>query len=299
MDEKGLAAEDLERLAGLSGRTVVVAEFVEGERRFAVRVEPAQRASAGPAADISRLIVAGELKDRPVVLMRDVAQAEPQFEYTDVRRDRGGRYVEIDGAFRDANVAAKVYDMANAIAGRLAPSGSYEWHGLVPRVPDMARMLVALFVPWLLVAVLSGGWRFRRVAVLPAMLTAALAPLPGVVLAGVLLGGVSVPLLSAALLSAGIGLTVMLVQIEFLRRAGPGMTLDAVSRAFPGLLALVLPWLAVTLFWFWPNPGGFWLGRFAGGLHAGLITTLLIVPSLHMLAGAGRPRSSGKGNGTK
>ena len=290
-EEKGLAAENLERLTGLSGRDAVVVEFVDGERRIPVRMEPAQRASVGPTTDISHLIVAGELRDRPVVLLRDVAEAQPHFEYTDIRRDRRGRYVEIGGEFRDANVAAKVYDMAIASAGRNAPSGSYEWQGMAPRVPDMARVLVLLFVPWLLVAVLSGGWRYRRIAVPPAMLVAVLAPLPGVVLAGVLLGGVSAPLLGAALLSAGVGSAVMLVQIEFLSRAGPGMTMDAVRRAFPGLLALVLPWLAVTLFWFWPNQSGFWLGPFAGGMYTGLISTLIIVPSMHALAGTGWRRA--------
>lgn len=299
LEEKGLAADDLERLAGLSRHGTVAAVFTEGERRMPVRVEPVQRAGAGPDADISRLVVAGELKDRPVVLWRDVAQAESRLEYTDIRRDRRGRYVEIGGVFKDATMAATVYDKINAAASRLAPPGAHEWRGMVPRVPEMARALVMLIAPWLLVAALSGGLRYRRAAVLPAMLFAVLAPLPGVALVGVLQGGVSVPLLGAAMLSAGIGSAAMLVLIESSLRAGPGMTLDAVRNAFPELLALVLPWLVVTLFWLWPNRAGFWLGPFSGGLSAGLITILILVPSMHALAVSGWWRSPGAEIGTK
>jgi hypothetical protein len=121
-----------------------------------------------------------------------------------------------------------------------------------------------------------------------------------VVLVGLLQGGVSVPLLCAALLSAGVGAAVTLVLVEYQLRAGPGMSLDAVRHAFPGVLALVLPWLAVTLFWFWPNRAGFWLVPFTGGLYAGLFSILIIIaPSMRVLAGSGWRRSSGAENGTK
>jgi multidrug efflux pump subunit AcrB len=299
LEEKRLEADDAQRLAGLSRHGAVAAVFVEGEQRVPVRVEPALRTDAGPAADISRLIVAGEIKDRPVVLLRDVAQAEPHLEYTEIRRDRRGRYIEIGGAFTDAAMAAAVYDTVTAAASRLAPSGTYEWRGMALRVPDIKRALVMLFAPWLLVAVLSGGLRYRRAGVMPAMLFAVLAPLPGVVLVGLLQGGVSVPLLCAALLSAGVGAAVTLVLVEYQLRAGPGMSLDAVRHAFPGVLALVLPWLAVTLFWFWPNRAGFWLVPFTGGLYAGLFSILIIAPSMRVLAGSGWRRSSGAENGTK
>jgi multidrug efflux pump subunit AcrB len=300
LEEKGLDADDLERLAGLSQRGVVATVFIEGERHVPVRLEPVQRVDAGPTTDISRLIVAGELKDRPIALLREVARVEAQLEYPEIRRDRRGRYVEIGGEFKDAATAAKAYDKMVSAVDRLALPGTHEWRGMAPRVmPGLKQALVMLFTLWLLVAMLFGGWRYHRAVVLPIMLFSVLSPLPGLVLAGALQGGISVPLLTAALLSAGIGSATALVLIEFLSRAGPGVASDAVRNAFPLLLALVLPCLAVTLFWFWPNQAGFWFGRFSGGLYAGLFAILLIVPMTHVLIGAsGCPRSDTE-HGTK
>jgi hypothetical protein len=247
----GVEPDEVERLLRLSLTGARIAELAEGEQRVFLRLS-----SAVAETDPGRIIVGGELKDRPLVRLHTVANAEPEDGYAEIRRDRHGRYTEIHGSYRNPERPESAYDEVSAISAphRERTTG----------VATGARGVFVALIAWLLWV----GWRGRRgtsesLRNWILMAWGVMAPLPAVALCGSLQGGLTAPCLFAAILSMGVGgaSAAWIVHQGGVPRSPP---LAPVSLSF------LLPWMAMAVAWV-ALPGTYFiLGPLAAGLVAGL-----------------------------
>lgn len=238
----GIAGGDIRRIVNLSLEGAVLGNFVEGSRRWQVRLAlpeiERERADA-----VERLIVAGEVKGRPLVYLREVATAEREWDHAQTQRDLRGEYVDVSAVLASGTPVGASAAAAREIAAADEMPAPV-WVGSGASVHAVRVAVAGALAAGLLLAGVA-VWFTRHRGELARIATAALVPLPGASVAALAQGSFSAHGASALLLASVLAMAVVVALLA--GRARPGARDSGQKNAGLALMPVGLLLFAATL----------------------------------------------------
>ncbi|MBE0622700.1 MAG: efflux RND transporter permease subunit [Burkholderiales bacterium] len=281
---------------------IVVSDFIEGDRVYDVRVRLPRGAIDSPAA-MEAILLFGAQAARPAVYLGDVARVDLVAAPTEIRRENQSRIVEVSGALTgDLPLGAVVSSLRDELRGFELPSGYSLYFGGAYESLQRGNVLVgtlaalALFLVFVVMAVQYESLRNPAVIMLGVPFA-----LIGVVI-GLLATGLplSMPVWLGIIMLIGVVVNnaiVLIEYIELLRERGAGV-LDAIVESARLRLRPIMMTTLTTVAGM--SPLAFGLGEgsemlrplavcMVFGLAFSMFVTLLLIPSLYLLA---QPRAA-------
>jgi len=157
--ELGVDVADVGRALRIALEGIIVSDFLQGERSYDIRLRlPLEEVDSPQALD--RIVLFGELKNRPAVYLRDVATVELAQAPAEIRRDHQRRIVEVTAALTgDRSLGEVMRDVRNALEGYQPPTGYYLYYSGAEEELTKGRRLsyvllaLALFLVFVVMAV--------------------------------------------------------------------------------------------------------------------------------------------------
>ena len=278
--------------AALDG--IVVSDYIEGDRQYAIRLR-LQREQVASPADLADLVV-GRHQGRPVRL-RELAGIRVQPAPAEIRRDRQRRIVEISASISTGTPLEAVQEQVEAaLAGIELPEGyvlydASGFHELQQgRAAGRIVLAVAVFLVLLVMAVQYESLR-NPVIILLSIPFALIGVAAGLWVTGT---PVSMPVWLGLIMLAGIVVNnaiVLVEQVEIQREGGKAVE-DAVASAARQRLRPILMTTFTTVLGMLPLALGLGQGSellqplalvIVWGLSASMLVTLGLVPAMYRL----------------
>ncbi|MFH1604353.1 MAG: efflux RND transporter permease subunit [Pseudomonadota bacterium] len=281
---------------------IVVSDFIEADRVYDVRVRLPRGAIDSPAA-MEAILLFGAQGGGPAVYLGDVARVDLVVAPTEIRRENQRRIVEVSAALTgELPLGAVINDLRDDLRGFELPSGYSFYFGGAYENLQRGNVLVAtlaalaLFLVFVVMAVQYESLRNPVVIMLGVPFA-----LIGVVI-GLLATGLplSMPVWLGIIMLIGVVVNnaiVLIEYIELLRGRGAGVLEAIVESARLRLRPILMTTLTTVA---GMSPLAFGLGEgsemlrplavcMVFGLAFSMFVTLLLIPSLYLLA---QPRAA-------
>ncbi|HEX20226.1 MAG TPA: efflux RND transporter permease subunit [Acidiferrobacteraceae bacterium] len=304
--ELGIEVSDISRAQKIALDGLVVSDFVEGDRSYAIRVRLPRKQFSSPA-DMESILLFGERKDKPAVYLKDVAKVNFRETPMAVKREGQRRMLEITASLTgDRPLGAVLSELQTVLDSIKLQSGYNKYITGVgedlKKDKGLAKILLALavFLVYVVMAVQYESLRNPTVIMLCVPFS-----LIGVVL-GLLLTGMSLsmPVWLGIIMLVGIVVNnaiVLVEYIEILRRKGQALV-EAVIEAGQLRLRPILMTTLTTVVGMMPLALGLGEGSellqplavtIVAGLSFSFFVSLILVPATYILIHQGRINWSG------
>jgi len=293
--ELGIDMTDIGRAMGIATSGIIVGNFRDSDRRYEIRLRlPAEETDS---ETLGRLLLLGELKERPAVHLRDVASLVPVHVPAEIRRIDQRPIVEVlvglDPAAPPGEVKRRIQ---NILTDYKLPTGyNIYFRGAgntlkIIRANSLTNLGLALFLVFAVLAAHYRSWR-NPVLILLNTLTALMGAGLGFLASGLPL---SLPVWLGLILLTGFASYVGFVFVEYAETRHPSgqpvneAIMEVAKRRFRLLMTMILAPVAGML----PLAFGFVAGAeflqqmamvVVIGLVALLPVTLLCLPALYHL----------------
>jgi multidrug efflux pump subunit AcrB len=299
----GLDVEEVGRAVRIALQGIVVTDYIEGDRRYDIRVRLPRREVSSPG-DLERILLFPGTEHRSPVLLGHVAEVELVSSPASVRRDRQQRVVEVGGSVRGERTLGEVTrDVESRLAGFELPEGYTMYDGGAADILKQGRSLgqillaLALFLVFVVMAV-------QYESLLNPLLILLSVPFAAI---GVAIGvaaldfPLSMPLWLGMVMLAGIVVNNAIVLVEYIELArgrGAGVH-EAIIEAGRLRLRPILMTTLTTVAGMTPLALGFGEGAemlrplavtIVFGLSFSTVVSLLLVPALYRLMHREHPR---------
>ncbi|MEK7206710.1 MAG: efflux RND transporter permease subunit [Pseudomonadota bacterium] len=293
--ELGIDMTDIGRAMGIAASGIIVGNFRDSDRRYEIRLRLPVEETNSEA--LGRLLLLGELKERPAVHLRDVASLAPVHVPAKIRRIDQRPIVEVSvGVDPTASPGEVMRRIQNILADYKLPAGyKIYFRGAgntleTIRANSLTRLGLALLFVFAVLLAHYRSWR-NPVLILLSTLTALMGAGLGFLASGLPL---SLPVWLGFTLLTGFASYCGFVFVEYVEaRRPPGQPankeiMEAAKRRFRLLMTMILAPLAGML----PLAFGFVAGAeflqqiamvVVIGLVAMLPVTLLCLPALYHL----------------
>ena len=281
---------------------IVVSDFIEADRVYDVRVRLPRGAIDSPAA-MEAILLFGAQGGRPAVYLGDVARIDLVVAPTEIRREHQRRIVEVSAALTgELPLGAVVNDLRDDLRGFALPSGYSLYFGGAYDSLQRGNVLVgtlaalALFLVFVVMAV-----QYESLCNPAVIMLGVPFALIGVVI-GLLATGLplSMPVWLGIIMLIGVVVNnaiVLIEYIELLRARGSGVLEAIIESARLRLRPILMTTLTTVA---GMSPLAFGLGEgsemlrplavcMVFGLAFSMFVTLLLIPSLYLLA---QPRAA-------
>jgi len=294
--ELGVDVADVGRALRIALEGIIVSDFLQGERSFDIRLRLPQEEVASPQA-LERIVLFGELKNRPAVYLRDVATVELAQAPAEIRRDHQRRIVEVGAALTgDRSLGEVMRDVRAALKDYRPPTGYYLYYSGAEEELAKGRRLsyvllgLALFLVFVVMAVQYESVRNPTIIMLSVPF--ALIGVGGALwITGLTL---SMPVWLGLIMLAGIVVNNAIVLVEYfeiLRREGQPLR-EAIVEAGRLRLRPILMTTLTTVAGMMPLALGWGEGAemlqplavtVVAGLSFSLLVSLIFVPVVYLL----------------
>lgn len=151
---------------------VIIGDYLEGERAYDIRVRLPPSEIDSPEA-LARILLFGELRGRPAVYLRDVADIGIVQAPAEIMRDRQARIVEVSASLtKELPLGQVVEEIHRRLEGYALPPGYRLYSGGAEEALEKGRRLtsvllgLALFLVFVVMAVLYESLRNPTVIML-------------------------------------------------------------------------------------------------------------------------------------
>ncbi len=292
----GVDVADIGRALRIALEGVVVSDFLDGGRSYDIRVQLPQDEIDSPEA-LDRIVLFGELKNRPAVYLHDVARVELVQAPAEIQRDNQARIVEVTATLTgDLTLGEAMTRVRQALADYQLPPGYRLYSGGMEESLQKGRRLsaillgLALFLVYVVMAVQYESLRNPTVIMLSVPFT----------LIGVTLGlwltrlPLSMPVWLGLIMLAGIVVNNAIVLVEYIEilRAQRWPVHEAIIQAGRLRLRPILMTTLTTVVGMLPLALGLGEGSemlqplaitVVAGLSFSLLVSLLLVPATYRL----------------
>lgn len=294
--ELGIDVADVGRALRVALDGVIIGDYLEGERAYDIRVRLPQTEIDNPEA-LGRILLFGELRDRPAVYLRDVASIGIVQAPSEIMRDRQARIVEVSAALtKERPLGLVVEEIHRRLEGYAMPPGYRLYSGGAEEALEKGRRLtsvllgLALFLVFVVMAVLYESLRNPTVIMLSVPFA-----LIGVTAALWLTGlPLSMPVWLGLIMLAGIVVNNAIVLVEYIeqRRAMGEPVKEAIVNAARLRLRPILMTTLTTVIGMTPLALGLGAGSemlqplavtVVAGLSFSLVVSLVLVPAMYLV----------------
>jgi len=156
--ELGIEVADIGRAMRFALDGVVVSDFLDGDRTYDIRVRLPQTDVDSPLA-LGNVLLFGELKNRPAVYLRDVANVKLVPSPSLIKREDQRRMIEVSASLGDRALGAVVADVRQALADYPLPKDYFLYFGgadeVLKKGQSLTQVLIflALFLVFVVMAV--------------------------------------------------------------------------------------------------------------------------------------------------
>ncbi len=303
--ELGVDVEQVGRALRIALDGVIVGDFIDGDRAYDVRVRLPQAGIDSPAA-LAALPLFGAGAGRPAVHLGDVADIELVVAQTEIRRENQSRIVEVSAALTGDRPLGEVLGALQAdLESFELPTGySIYYRGAFDSLRGGNQLVMtlaglALFLVFVVMAVQYESLRNPLVILLGVPFA-----LIGVAV-GLLVTGlpISMPVWLGVIMLIGVVVNNAIVLVEYIelaRRQG-AVLIDAVMEAARLRLRPIMMTTLTTVVGMSPLALGLGEGSemlrplavcMVFGLLVSMFVTLLLIPSIYLLAQSGSARAA-------
>ena len=226
--EMGIEVTHISRALQIALDGVIVSDFIEGDRSFAIRVRLPREQFNNPAA-MESILLFGESKNKPAVYLRDVTKITLVPAPVEIKRENQQRMIEVSASLTGDQTLGEVTDKVRKALADVRLGKFYNWYVAgagesLRRDKGQAKILLglAIFLVYVVMAVHYESLRNPTVIMLSVPFS-----LIGVALALLVTGlSMSLPVWLGIIMLVGIVVNnaiVLVEYIELIRRRGTAL----------------------------------------------------------------------------